>query len=376
MYYSEEELKEIKQKINIKDYIEKYVKLEKHGTKWFGICPFHREKTPSFLVDENKQIYYCCGCGKGGDIFSFMIDYFHISFAEAVERIGEKKETEEQKSAGKKVVLLEINEEAADLFKKQLWKNQTAIRYIEKRKLEDDTIKKFGIGFADEVAMSLYSVLKGKYTDADIQKSGLISYYKDGKPFNKFSNRLIFPIQNIRGNIIGFGGRILVDSSNKKKTGPKYLNSPETVIFDKSTNLFGLNFAKDSKEDYFILCEGYMDVIAMHQAGFTNAIASLGTALTEGQADLIKRYKNKVVLSYDSDGPGISAAKRAIPILERRGISLSFLDLNPHKDPDEFIKEKGCEAFQERIDHASSLKQWILKNVVETDNKELFEFFF
>ena len=379
MYYSEDDIKAVTSSINIREYIEQFIPLEKHGKKWFGLCPFHTEKSPSFMVDEEKQIFYCFGCGKGGNVITFTMEYFQIAFEAAVRKLGFGKEGTSENKSTKKDQLLELNKTAEEVFGEQLTMNTDAINYICKRILAPETIDQFRIGYADESQTHLYDILKEKGFDDNIMKeSGLFNFYEDGKVYNKFSNRLIFPIQNINGNIIGFGGRILIQDPKKetKKVGPKYLNSPETEIFDKSSNLFGLNFAKESNADYFILCEGYMDVIAMHQAGFTNAIASLGTALTERQADLIKRFKNKVILSYDSDGPGVTAARRAIPILMARNIELRFLDLNPYKDPDEFIKANGVAAFQKRIDEARTLKQWTVKQALKSGENDQLEKYF
>ena len=369
MYYSEDEITSLLNEINIKELIEKYIKIEKIGNKWFGICPFHKENTPSFMVDEKKQIYYCFGCGRSGNTINFIMDYKKVSFDEAVKQLGLKK-TEETKKISKPY-LIQMNETAQEIYVNKLQKSKEAIQYTKERNLSEETIKKFGIGFSDKDKTAVYQKLKDcKYSKNEIENSGLVTITEDGIR-DKFANRLMFPIHNENGFIIGFGGRLIKDTKKESRFGPKYLNSPETSVFDKSSNLFGLYFAKKSPEDYFILCEGYMDVIAMHQAGFTNAIASLGTAFTQNQARLIKKHKNKVILSYDSDGPGIQAAKRASKILEENYIEFKFLNLSPLKDPDEFIKVYGPKKFGERIQFALDKEDWFFKQALETNDVQL-----
>ena len=367
MYYSEEEITNLLAKINIKDIIEKYIKLEKIGNKWFGICPFHKESSPSFIVDEKKQMYYCFGCGKTGNVIHFIMDYNKISFEEAINKLGLIKKQEIYENSK----LIEINKTAENLYKENLKQSKEALQYAEERCLTKEIIEKFGIGYSGKQKTLLYTKLKeNNFSDEEIKQSGLVSFY-DNETYDKFYNRLMFQIQNENGTIIGFGGRLMKDTKKESKFGPKYLNSSETVIFDKSSNLFGLNFAKTSNENFFILCEGYMDVIAMHQAGFTNAIASLGTAFTINQAKLIKKYKNNVILSYDSDGPGIQAAKRASKILEFMNIDFKFLNLNPAKDPDEFIKKYGNDKFRERINYAIKKEEWFFKQAIDTNDLKL-----
>lgn len=374
MYYSEDEINEILEKVNIKELIMKVVKLEKIGNKYFGLCPFHEEVAPSFMVDDEKQTYHCFGCGAGGNAINFLMEYNHISFLEALEMLGGNVQPTEDVLFEDKSAILQMNQIACNLYKENYFNNDIAKDYIKNRRLTENTVLNFQIGFSDNCKTQLYKLLKLKgFSDDLIKKSGLVGFYDNNYIQDKFVNRIMFPIQNINGNIIGFGGRILNEKANKndKKIGPKYLNSIETLVFDKSANLFGLNFAKKSCEDYFILCEGYMDVISMHQIGLTNTIASLGTSFTSRQAQLIKTLKSKVYLSYDSDGPGISAAKRAITVLKPFGIQIKFIDLSPYKDPDEFVKSLGKDNLMNRIERALSLEEWSLKQAIEQNNKEL-----
>lgn len=360
MYYPEELVEEIRQKNDVVDIISGYVSLKKKGGSYFGLCPFHNEKTGSFSVSRNKQMYYCFGCGAGGNVFSFLMNYENYTFSEAVkvlaERAGvslpEAEDTQENREReNKRKILLEINKEAAKYFYYQLRMPQGKIglEYFENRKLSQETMKQFGLGFSNKTSNDLVRYLKSKgYTDQQLVESGVAVFHEKYGMNDKFWNRVMFPIQDSNHRVIGFGGRVLGDGE------PKYLNSPETPVFDKSRNLYGLNFARTSRKDNFILCEGYMDVIAMHQAGFNQAVASLGTAFTSGQANLLKRYTENVLLSYDSDGAGTKAALRAIGILREAGLSGKVINLSPYKDPDEFIKNLGKEAFQERIDNAEN----------------------
>lgn len=358
MYFSEELVEEVRLKNDIVDVISGYVKLQKKGSSYFGLCPFHNEKSPSFSVSRSKQMYYCFGCGAGGNVFTFIMEYENFTFVEALkflaERVGvELPEAEYSKEAKEradlKSTLLEINKIAAKYFYAQLKSPQgnLAHSYLTKRGLSEDTITAFGLGYSNKYSDDLYRYLKMKgYKDSILAKAGLISVDEKNGVYDKFWNRVMFPIMDVNNRVIGFGGRVMGDAK------PKYLNSPETEIFDKSRNLYGLNRARTSRKSYFLICEGYMDVIALHQAGFINAIASLGTALTTGHASLIKRYVNEVYLTYDSDEAGTKAALRAIPILKEAGISAKIIRMEPYKDPDEFIKNLGPEAFEERIQKA------------------------
>ena len=358
MYYPDELVEEIRSKNDIVDVISGYVKLQKKGSSYFGLCPFHNEKSPSFSVSRQKQMYYCFGCGAGGNVITFLMEYENYSFQEALkvlaDRVGielpeQEYSGEAKKRADTRTILLEINKAAAQYYYVQLRSPQGAhaLTYLKNRELNDDTMKTFGLGYSNKYSNDLYQYLKSKgYKDEMIAQAGLISIDEKHGAHDKFWNRVMFPIMDVNNRVIGFGGRVMGDAK------PKYLNSPETPIFDKSRNLYGLNRARSSRKPYFLLCEGYMDVISLHQAGFTNAVASLGTALTPGHASLIKRYVNEVYLTYDSDEAGTKAALRAIPILRDVGITARIIRMEPYKDPDEFIKNLGAEAFEERIQKA------------------------
>ena len=358
MYYSDELIEEVRSKNDIVDVISSYVKLQKKGSSYFGLCPFHNEKSPSFSVSRQKQMYYCFGCGAGGNVFTFLMEYENYSFLEALKYLADRAgvelprqelSKEARERADTKAILLEINKAAARYFYIQLKEHQgeRALAYLKGRQLGDDTIRAFGLGYANKYSDDLYRYLKGQgYQDDMIAKAGLITVDEKHGAHDKFWNRVMFPIMDANSRVIGFGGRVMGDGK------PKYLNSPETMIFDKSRNLYGLNRARSSRKSYFLLCEGYMDVISLHQAGFTNAVASLGTALTQGHASLIKRYVKEVYLTYDSDEAGTKAALRAIPILREAGISAKVIRMEPYKDPDEFIKNLGKEAFEDRIREA------------------------
>ena len=360
MYYPDELVEEVRAKNDIVDVISGYVRMQKKGSSYFGLCPFHNEKSPSFSVSRDKQMYYCFGCGAGGNVFTFVMAYENCSFPEAIkelaDRVGvalpEMEYSEEvKKREGRKAKLLEVNKEAAKYFYYLLRSPKGAIghQYLSGRALSEETMKKFGLGFASVSNNELVSYLHSKgYADELIKEAGLASFDERYGMHDKFWNRVMFPIQDINHRVIGFGGRVMGDAK------PKYLNSPETMIFDKSRNLYGLNFARTSRKNNIILCEGYMDVIAMHQAGFTQAVASLGTAFTVGQANLLRRYTNDVLLAYDSDGAGVNAALRAINILRESGLRGKVINMEPAKDPDEFIKANGADAFQERMDKAEN----------------------
>ena len=360
MYYPDELVEEVRAKNDIVDVISGYVRMQKKGSSYFGLCPFHNEKSPSFSVSRDKQMYYCFGCGAGGNVFTFVMAYENCSFPEAIkelaDRVGvalpEMEYSEEvKKREGRKAKLLEVNKEAAKYFYYLLRSPKGSIghQYLSGRALSEETMKKFGLGFASVSNNELVNYLHSKgYADELIKEAGLASFDERYGMHDKFWNRVMFPIQDINHRVIGFGGRVMGDGK------PKYLNSPETMIFDKSRNLYGLNFARTSRKNNIILCEGYMDVIAMHQAGFTQAVASLGTAFTVGQANLLRRYTSDVLLAYDSDGAGVNAALRAINILRESGLRGKVINMEPAKDPDEFIKANGADAFQERMDKAEN----------------------
>lgn len=362
MYYPEELIEEIRQKNDIVDVISGYVGLQKKGSNYVCCCPFHSEKTPSFSVNRNRQIYKCFGCGEGGNVVTFVMKYENCTFQEAVKMLAEKAgvvlpqveySEEAKRRETRRQKLLEVNKEAAKFYFYQLRTphGAKAKEYLDKRRLSDETRKNFGLGYAPVRGEELLIYLRRKgYSDDLIRDVGLAKIDERRGTTTQFWNRVMFPIQDINHRVIGFGGRIMGDADN----GPKYLNSPETEIFDKSRNLYGMNYARSARTGNIILCEGYMDVISMHQAGFTQAVASLGTAFTPGQAGLIKKYTKDVLLAYDSDGAGVKAALRAIRILRDAGMSGKIINMNPYKDPDEFIKNLGNEAFQERIDHAEN----------------------
>lgn len=364
MYYPEEKVEEVRARANIVDVIGSYVKLQKKGTSYFGLCPFHGEKTPSFSVAPNKQMFYCFGCGMGGDVIKFLMEYENITFAEALKelagQVGVDLPEEREGNASRrqendlKLQLLEINKLAAHYYYKNLKseRGKLGYTYLKKRALSDVTITHFGLGYADQSRDSIYQYLKSQgFEDDVLRQTGLVTYSERGV-YDKFFNRVMFPILDFNNRVIGFGGRVMGDGE------PKYLNSPETKLFDKSRNLYGMNFAKKSRQKYILLCEGYMDVISLHQAGFQNAVASLGTSLTEQQAQIIKRYADEVILTYDSDGAGVKAALRAIPILKDVGIQVKILDMRPYKDPDEFIKNLGAESYQKRVEEAKNAFLW------------------
>ncbi len=359
-YYSDELIEEVRSRNDIVDVIGGYVRLKKKGSTYFGLCPFHNEKTGSFSVSPNKQMYYCFGCGAGGNVFTFLMQYENFTFGEAMQSLADRVGIElpqqemtsaQRREADRRTRLLEINKEAAKYFYTLLrsLRGQKAYQYFKKRELSDETMQKFGLGYSDQYSDDLYRYLRKKGYDDDILKdSGLITIDEVRGGHDKFWNRAMFPIMDVHNRVIGFGGRVMGDGE------PKYLNSPETRIFDKSRNLYGLNIARTTRKSQLLLCEGYMDVIALHQAGFDNAVASLGTALTSGHANLLKRYTKEVYLTYDSDGAGVKAALRAIPILKEVGIVTKVINMRPYKDPDEFIKALGAEEYQKRIDEAEN----------------------
>ena len=359
-FYSDELIEEVRSRNDIVDVVGGYVRLQKKGNTYFGLCPFHNEKTGSFSVSPHKQMYYCFGCGAGGNVFTFLMQYENFTFGEAMQTLADKVGVElpkqemtaaQKKEADKRARLLEINKEAAKYFYTLLRnpRGEKAYTYFKNRQLSDGIMQKFGLGYSDQYSDDLYRYLRSKgYEDAILKESGLITYDEVRGGHDKFWNRAMFPIMDVHNHVIGFGGRVMGDGE------PKYLNSPETKIFDKSRNLYGLNIARSTRKEYLLLCEGYMDVISLHQAGFDNAVASLGTALTSGHANLLKRYTKEVYLTYDSDGAGVKAALRAIPILKEVGIVTKIINMQPYKDPDEFIKAMGAEEYQRRMEHAEN----------------------
>ena len=366
MYYSEDVIAEVRQRSDIVDLVSSYVALKRRGRDYVGLCPFHSEKTPSFSVSPERQSFHCFGCGVGGNAISFVMQYENLSFPEALRflasRAGMQLPEREPSAAEKrehslKERLLEMHKLAATHFYQLLHteEGKHAYQYLRQRGLSDETIRKFGLGFSSKRPGELYRFLKQRgYTDAELRESGLVTIEERGAR-DKFWNRVMFPIMDSNSRVIAFGGRVMGEGE------PKYLNSPETKLFDKSRNLYGLNYARRTRADHVILCEGYMDVIALHQAGFANAVASLGTALTEQQVLHLKRTLSTAavaVLSYDSDNAGIKAARRAIPLLRGAGFTPKVLSMQPHKDPDEFIKALGREAYAERAENARNALLW------------------
>ena len=370
MYYPDEIVEEVRSKSDIVDVVSSYVKIQKKGASYFGLCPFHNEKSPSFSVSGTKQMFYCFGCGAGGNVFTFLMKYENYTFSEAIKILADKagvalpegeysRESREKES--KRNRLLELNKEAAKYFYYQLRapQGQAGLEYFHKRELSDETLKKFGLGYSNVTSDDLVRYLKSKgYSDDEIIDAGLGTFDEKYGFHDKFWSRVMFPISDANHRVIGFGGRVLGDGK------PKYLNSPETMIFDKSRNLYGLNFARSSRRAYVILCEGYMDVISMHQAGVDCAVASLGTAFTSGQAGLLKRYHKDVVLAYDSDEAGTKAALRAIEILKEVELTGRVLHLEPYKDPDEFIKKYGSDAFRRRLKASEGQNEYTINTII------------
>lgn len=359
MYYPDEIVEEVRIRNDIIDVIGSYVHLQKKGNSYMGLCPFHNERTPSFSVSSDKQLYHCFGCGVGGNVFTFIMEYENYSFIEALrqlsDRVGvnlpEKEQTPEQKRRrSERARIFDINKEAATYYYYLLHSEQGkhAYKYFQDRGFSQETIKKFGLGYSDRGGAGLYRHLKKKgYDDSILKESGLFTF-KEKDVYDRFWNRAIFPIMDVNNKVIGFGGRVMGEGE------PKYLNSPETKVFDKSKNLYGLQFARTSRKSSIIICEGYIDVMSLHQAGINNAVASLGTAFTSRQASLLKRYTQDVLLCYDSDQAGTKAALRAIEILRETGITAKVIDLTPHKDPDDFIKDQGVEEFEQRSRQAKN----------------------
>ena len=355
MRYSDDIIEEVRDRTDIVDLISGYVKLQKKGSSYFGLCPFHNEKTGSFSVSPQKQMYYCFGCGAGGNAYTFLMQYENYSFQEAVRHLAERggialpepQESKEAKErADRRDLLLQIQKRAAEYYVRKLSEpgGASALQYLHGRHLSDGSIRRFGLGYSDKYSNDLYRFLKEQgYADDALRESGLFHVDEKHGFTDKFWNRVMFPIMDANSRVIGFGGRVMGDGK------PKYLNSPETLVFDKSRHLYGLHAARRTREKHMLICEGYMDVIAMHQAGFTNAVASLGTALTEQQCALLARFTKEVLMLYDMDEAGIRAARRGIPLLRAAGLSVKVVDLSPCKDPDEFLQQQGPDAFRERL---------------------------
>ena len=351
----------------IEDVVGQYVSLKRSGANMFGLCPFHGEKTASFSVAPDKGIYYCFGCHKGGGAVNFMMEIEGLSYPDAVrvlaKRAGMEVPDDEQYQSRYRHQerLWALSKEAARFFVAQLYAPSGAegLAYAQKRGMPKSVLTRFGIGFAPNTWTALTDAMRAKgYTDEELKDAGLVSVsQKNGRIYDRFRNRLMFPIIDVRGNVIGFGGRVMDNST------PKYLNSPETIIFNKRKNLFGLNMAKKSKLGYLILVEGYMDAIALHQYGFDCAVASLGTSLTEEHAVLLSRYTENLVLIYDGDDAGQRAAQRAIPMLEKAGLHIKVLQLKDAKDPDEFLKKFGADRFKLLLEESSNRVEYQLNAI-------------
>ena len=353
MAFSESFLTELVERNDIVDVVSGYVRLsKKSGSNMFGLCPFHSEKTPSFSVSPDKQIYHCFGCGKGGGVINFIMEIENLGFRDAVEFLARRAgmqmpEEENDKESQKRARMLALNKDAAHFFYEQLYSpaGRPGLEYMQGRRIGRAAATNFGLGFAPDTWDSLRNAMKAKgYTDFELFDAGLVRKGKSGGFYDTFRSRLMFPVIDVCGNVIGFSGRIIGDGE------PKYMNSPETLVFNKSRNLFALNLAKKSKSGYIILSEGNIDVVSLHQAGFDSAVASLGTSLTPEQARLISRYKSEVIIAYDNDGAGIKAAQRAIGILEKLDLKVKVLRMSGAKDPDEFIKLKGADAFRNLLE--------------------------
>lgn len=373
-FISNSDLDELRSRVNIVDEVAKVVQLKRTGANYKGCCPFHNEKTPSFVVSEQKQIFTCFGCGETGSVFKFVQRYYNLEFTEAVEKLAKENGFTLTVSGGgddkEREKYYDINKEAARFFYRSFTEGKNAgYTYMKKRGIEDAILKKFGIGYADETWDSLYTHFKAKGIDERILlELGLISE-KNGRYYDKFRNRVMFPIINTAGKVIGFGGRAIGDAE------PKYLNSPENRIFQKKNNLYALNTCKQdiAKESLAIMVEGYMDVISLYQGGVHNAVASLGTALTENQARLIKRYTKNVVLSYDADSAGRKAALRGIDVLGAQDCKVKVLHVTDGKDPDEFIKQHGKAAFMDLVQNALPMTDYKIASIrqnVDTSNGE------
>lgn len=373
-YYPEELIEEIRISNDIVEVVSEYVKLERKGKDYFGLCPFHKEKTPSFSVVPGKQIFYCFGCGKGGNVFQFIMNSENLDYIEAVKMLADRARIqlpegegkEDQEKAKLKKGILQINLEAARFFYETL-NSANGIKgreYIKRRNLKESTVRRFGIGYSSEQWDMLYKHLVNKgFDERYIAKSGLVMPNKKGGYYDRFRGRVIFPIFDLRGNVIGFGGRV-TDSSM-----PKYMNSPETLVYNKGKNLYALNFAKNSGEKRLIIVEGYMDVISLHQCGILNTVASLGTALTESQGRILKKYAEEIIISYDADTAGQAATMRGLDLLDNIGCNVKVLLIPEGKDPDEFIRNNGVDEFRRLIDKSLSLLEYkikVLKSKVDT----------
>ena len=373
--YSDEIIDEVRQTNDIVDIISQYVHLKRSGRNFFGLCPFHNEKSPSFSVSPDKQIFHCFGCGVGGNVFTFLTKIEGISFIEAVQTLAERsniqlptlENTLDSAKEELKAKVLKVNEFTAQYYHENLYKPESKIaqEYIKKRKLSNETLKSFRLGFSGRFDELYHALKKEGFQDAEILESGLVNRNDNGRYIDRYRNRLMFPICDARGRVIAFGGRVLDDSK------PKYINSPENLVYSKGRNLFGLNVAKKGDTKKLLIVEGYMDVISLHQRGITNVVAPLGTALTEQQGWLLRKNAEKIILSFDSDEDGQTAKIRAIDVLQNMGLDLRVLQMEGAKDPDEYIIKYGNARFQNVVDKAISVVEFkikILKNKLDLEN--------
>ena len=367
MAFPEQFLQELVERNTIEDVVGEYVKFSRRsGANLFGLCPFHSEKTPSFSVSPDKQIYHCFGCGKGGTVINFIMEIENLSFPDAVRFLANRAgmtvpEEEHSEAAGKRQRMLALNRDAARFFYAQLIAdaNGPAVKYMQRRGISPPIAKAFGLGFAPNSWDSLLRAMEKKgYSHQELLEAGLVRSSSRGSGvYDTFRNRLMFPVIDVRGSVIGFSGRILDDGE------PKYMNSPETLVFNKSRNLFALNLAKKSKNGYILLSEGNIDVVSLHQAGFNSAVASLGTSLTPEQARLISRYSDTVIIAYDNDEAGRKASTRAIKILEKLDLKVKVLSMQGAKDPDEYIQKFGADAFKNLITQSENQMDYRLQNI-------------
>lgn len=366
MAFDQDFLDELTARSDIVDVVSRYVQLKRSGANYFGLCPFHNEKSPSFSVSPDKQIFYCFGCHAGGGVISFVMRAEGLEFADAVAFLAKQaglplpEDRQDPQAGRRRERLLNLMRDAARFYYAELWKPENAAvqQYFARRGLRRKTMNRFGLGYAPDSFFATMDAMQAKgYSKEELLACGLAARSEKGNLYDKFRNRVMFPIIDQRGSVIAFGGRVMDDSK------PKYLNSPETTIFHKGRNLFALNLARKTKNDYFILAEGYMDVIALHQAGFDSAVASLGTALTDEQARMISRHTKNIIISYDADGAGQAASQRAIDILKKADLTVRVLKIPGAKDPDEFLREKGPDAFRRLIERSENHNAYRLEAI-------------
>ena len=366
MRYSEETIEEVRQANDIVDVISQYVHLKRSGRNFFGLCPFHNEKSPSFSVSPDKQIFHCFGCGVGGNIFTFLTKIEGITFIEAVQNLAKRANIQLHTIEGNlqdlereklKQKVYKINEFVAKYYHENLYKNTSKIaqEYVKKRKLNNETLQSYQIGFSGTFNELYKELIKQGFEEKEILETGLVNKNNNGTFIDRYRNRLMFPICDIRGKVIAFGGRVLDDSK------PKYINSPENVVYSKGRHLYGLNVAKKGDISRLLIVEGYMDVISLHQRGITNVVAALGTALTQSQGWLLRKNSQQVILSFDSDGAGQTAIVRSLEILQNMGCDMRVLQMDGAKDPDEYIIKYGSARFQNIMDKALSLVEYKVK---------------